>query len=418
MTNRGLNSLTCFAVTLLLCCLTPSASAQTAVLRGTVTDAETGGILPSANVIVKGAEFETGTFTSLKGLRHLQGVFLAEVEREGEFIAPVNPTTVLRGGDRLVFVGKADLVVDLQTTRGLVSSEQTHLVDFDTTRHTFFEAVVGQASPLVGKTLLEAGFRERYQGAVVAIHRAGQRVRAKLGQVRIHVGDTLLLLTDAGFRNRWRDRNDFLLVSRLGGTPPGATRKAGIAGVILLTIVVAAGTGIMPILQAALLGGIALILFGVLTPGEARDAVDFDVIVVIAGAFGLGAAIQTSGLADRLGTILIGVSSSFGPLGVLLGLVLATVMLTELITNNAAAALVFPIALSTAAELGLDPRPFAIAIAVAASASFLTPIGYQTNTMVYGPGGYRFSDYIRLGAPLTVVAIVAIMTAVPHFWPI
>ncbi len=352
------------------------------------------------------------------GLRHLQGVFLAEVEREGEFIAPVNPTTVLRGGDRLVFVGKADLVVDLQTTRGLVSSEQTHLVDFDTTRHTFFEAVVGQASPLVGKTLLEAGFRERYQGAVVAIHRAGQRVRAKLGQVRIHVGDTLLLLTDAGFRNRWRDRNDFLLVSRLGGTPPGATRKAGIAGVILLTIVVAAGTGIMPILQAALLGGIALILFGVLTPGEARDAVDFDVIVVIAGAFGLGAAIQTSGLADRLGTILIGVSSSFGPLGVLLGLVLATVMLTELITNNAAAALVFPIALSTAAELGLDPRPFAIAIAVAASASFLTPIGYQTNTMVYGPGGYRFSDYIRLGAPLTVVAIVAIMTAVPHFWPI
>ncbi len=352
------------------------------------------------------------------GLRHLQGVFLAEVEREGEFIAPVNPTTVLRGGDRLVFVGKADLVVDLQTTRGLVSSEQTHLVDFDTTRHTFFEAVVGQASPLVGKTLLEAGFRERYQGAVVAIHRAGQRVRAKLGQVRIHVGDTLLLLTDAGFRNRWRDRNDFLLVSRLGGTPPGATRKAGIAGVILLTIVVAAGTGIMPILQAALLGGIALILFGVLTPGEARDAVDFDVIVVIAGAFGLGAAIQTSGLADRLGTILIGVSSSFGPLGVLLGLVLATVMLTELITNNAAAALVFPIALSTAAELGLDPRPFAIAIAVAASASFLTPIGYQTNTMVYGPGGYRFSDYIRLGAPLTVVAIAAIMTAVPHFWPI
>ena len=359
-----------------------------------------------------------GKTVEVGGLRHLQGVFLAELERGGEFVAPVSPATVLHGGDRLVFVGKADLVVDLQSTRGLVSSEQTHLADFDTTRHTFFEAVVGQASPLVGKTLYEAGFRERYQGAVVAIHRAGQRVKAKLGQVRIHVGDTLLLLTDAGFRNRWRDRNDFLLVSRLGGTPPGATRKAGVVGIVLLGIVVVAGTGILPILHASLVGGIALVLFGVLTPGEARDAVDLDVILVIAGAFGLGAAIQASGLADRLAAIFIGASSAFGPLGVLLGLVVVTIVLTEIITNNAAAALVFPIALSTAAELGLDPRPFAIAIAVAASASFLTPIGYQTNTMVYGPGGYRFSDYIRLGAPLTVVAIAAIMTAVPHFWPI
>jgi di/tricarboxylate transporter len=352
------------------------------------------------------------------GLRHLQGVFLAELERDDEFIAPVSPTTVLRGRDRLVFVGKADLVVDLQSTRGLVSSEQTHFDEFDTTRHTFFEAVVGEASPLVGKTLLEAGFRERYQGAVVAIHRAGQRVRAKLGQVRIHVGDTLLLLTDAGFRNRWRDRNDFLLVSRLGGTPPGATRKAGLVGIVLLGIVVVAGVGILPILHASLVGGIALVLFGVLTPGEARDAVDLDVILVIAGALGLGAAIQTSGLADRLAAILIGASSAFGPLGVLLGLIVATVVLTEVITNNAAAALIFPIALSTAAELGLDPRPFAIAIAVSASASFLTPIGYQTNTMVYGPGGYQFGDYIRLGAPLTVIAIAAIMAAVPYFWPI
>jgi di/tricarboxylate transporter len=350
------------------------------------------------------------------GLRHLQGVFLAELERKGEFIAPVSPTTVLRGGDRLVFVGKADLVVDLQTARGLVSSEQTHLVEFDTTRHTFFEAVVGEASPLVGKTLLEAGFRERYQGAVVAIHRAGQRVRAKLGQVRIRVGDTLLLLTDAGFRNRWRDRSDFLLVSRLGGTPPGATRKAGLVAIILFAIVVVAGTGLLPILHAALVGCIALVLFKVLTPGEARDAVDLDVILVIAAAFGLGAAIQTSGLAERLAAVLVSLSSAFGPLGVLLGLVVVTVLLTEMITNNAAAALVFPIAVSTAAELDLDARPFAIAVAVAASASFLTPIGYQTNTMVYGPGGYRFSDYIRLGAPLTVVATAAIMTAVPYFW--
>lgn len=351
------------------------------------------------------------------GLRHLQGVFLAELERGGQFTAPVGPTTVLRGGDRLVFVGKADLVVDLQSSRGLVSSEQPHLMDFDSTRHTFFEAVVGEASPLIRKTLQEAGFRERYQGAVVAIHRAGQRVKAKLGQIRVRVGDTLLLIADTGFRNRWRDRRDFLLVSRLGGTPPAATRKAGVVGIIILAVVVTAGLGLIPILHAALAGGISLVLFGVLTPGEARDAVDLDVILVIAGAFGLGAAIQTSGLSNRIAGFLVELSGSLGPLGVLLGLMIATIVLTEMITNNAAAALMFPIALSTAAELNLDPRPLAIVIAISASASFLTPIGYQTNTMVYGPGGYRFSDYIRLGAPLTVVVMATIVTVVPLFWP-
>ncbi len=359
-----------------------------------------------------------GKEVAASGLRHLQGVYLIEIERQGQLIAPVPPTTTLRSADRLTFVGKADLVVDLQSTRGLAFAEQHHVGALDTTRHTFFEAVVGAASPLIGGTLRDAEFRGRYQAAVVAIHRAGHRVQAKLGDVRLRVGDTLLMLGDPDFRDRWRDRNDFLLVSRLGAAPPRTTSSAWIVGLIAVVIVVGASLGALPILHLSLLGAIALVGLGVLTPGEARRAVDLDVILVIAGAFGLGAAMATSGLADRLAGTLIGGLGFLGSAGVLAGVVLATVALLGFITNNAAAVLMFPIAMSTAAWLGLDQRAFAIAIAITASASFLTPMAYQTNLMVYGPGGYRFGDYARLGAPLTALVITTILITIPLFWPL
>jgi di/tricarboxylate transporter len=343
------------------------------------------------------------------GLRHLSGVFLVAIERQGEHIAPVAPTAILHGGDRLTFAGRADLIVDLQRTRGLASAERQHLEGLDSADYTFFEAVVGQTSPLVGSTLKNARFRARYQAAVVAIHRAGHRIQAKLGEVELKFGDTLLLLGDPQFAERWRDRRDFLLTSRLGGSPPTTTRKAAVVGALLLGIVVLAGTGALPILHASLLGAVSLVLLGVLSPGEARDAIDLDVVVVLAGSLGIGIAIEQSGLAEGIASVLIGSLGGSGRTGVLFGVVVATVLLTELITNNAAAALMFPIALAAAADLGVDVRPFAIAVAMAASASFLTPIGYQTNTMVYGPGGYRFSDYARLGAPLTVLVTATIV---------
>ena len=351
-------------------------------------------------------------------LRHLQGVFLVELERENEVIAPVAPDTVLRGGDRLTFVGRADVVVDVHSMSGLVSSEHEHVAEFDTTRHTFFEVVLGPTSPLVGQTLKEAGFRSRYQAAVVAIHRAGRRVHAKLGGVQLKVGDTLLVLSDPDFETRWRERGVFLLVSRLGGVTSAATKKAPVVGIVVAAIVVSASVGVLPVLHAALIGAFALVIVGVLTPGEARSAVDLDVILVIAGAFGLGAALQVSGLAELAAQFLLTAFGGWGAKGALFGVVLTTVALIGIITNNAAAVLVFPIAMSTAADLGLDQRPFAIAVALAASASFLTPVAYQTNIMVYGPGGYRFADYTRLGLPLTVIVIAVTIILVPALWPL
>ncbi|HSJ13593.1 MAG TPA: SLC13 family permease [Longimicrobiales bacterium] len=351
------------------------------------------------------------------GLRNLKGVFLAHIQREGETIAPAGPETVLRGEDRLAFVGRANQIVDLQAIRGLRSAEHRHVADFGkASEHTFFEAVVSGTSPLAGKTLKSTGFRGRYQAAVLAIHRSGDRVHAKLGDVVLHAGDTLVLLADHGFRDRWRDRSDFLLVSKLGGAPPVSTRKAWLVAAITAGIVVVAGAGFVPILQAAVTGAMALVLLRVLSPAEARAAVDLDVIIVIAAAFGIGAAIETSGLASLVAGSLISVFEGFGPYGLLFGVLVATVISTEIITNNAAAVLVFPIAAATAAAAGLDVRPFAVAVMFGASASFLTPIGYQTNTMVYGPGGYRFGDYARLGLPLTIIMIGTVLLLVPRVW--
>jgi di/tricarboxylate transporter len=349
-------------------------------------------------------------------LRHLSGLFLASVDRGDTTIAPVRPETVLRGGNRLHFVGSIEKVVDLQEMRGLRSAELEHVLDLEDPSVRYFEAVVGSRSPLVGSTLRDVGFRSTYQAAVLGIHRSGHLVEGRLGTQKIRMGDTLILVSDPGFRDRWRDRADFLLVAEVDGTPPVATSKAWIPVGLLLGVVGLAATGVFPILEGALLAAVVLVATRVLTPLEARRAIDIEVIVVIASAFGLAAAMQTSGLAATVASGLVEVFGGFGERGVLLGLVLATMILTEMVTNNAAALLMLPIAVSAAMASGLDPRGAAIAVAVSASASFLSPIGYQTNMMVYGPGGYRFSDYARLGWVLSLTVVVATVLLVPVLW--
>ena len=351
-------------------------------------------------------------------LRHLASVFLVQLERAGETIAPVAPSTVLRGGDRLRFVGNAREVADVHDRAGLTPEAQEHAVAIPSGQHAFFEAVIGDASPLVGASLKGIGFRDRYQAAVLAIHRAGQRVEGKLGEVRLRTGDTLLVLAAPAFQDRWHGTTDFLLVSRFGGPEPARAQKIVPATAIAVAVVVAAGLGLLPILEASLLGAIAMVVFGVLSPNEARTAVDLDVIVVIAAAFGLGAAITGTGLAERLANGLVGGAEGLGSAAVVLAVSLATLALTEAITNNAAAVLMFPVAIAAAADVGADPRAFALVVALMASASFLTPIGYQTNTMVWGPGGYRFGDYARLGAPLTILTLVVVAVLAPIYWVI
>jgi di/tricarboxylate transporter len=354
------------------------------------------------------------------GLRSLQGVYLVEVERpDGHRISSVRPDEVLSAGDRLTFAGNVTRILDLQQMRGLVSVQERHFAAVGSTiERRLYEAVVAPGSALVGSTLREAGFRGRYGGAVIAIHRADERVEGKLGEVRLRPGDVLLVLAGPAFRPRALDRRDFLLIAPLGGDGPPREEKAPVVGLVIVALLALVGTGVLDILPAALLAAFAVVALRVLTPTEARDSVDLDVIVVIAASFGLGQAIESSGLADTLSDTLIEPFGGLGDVGLLLGVLVATIVVTEMISNNAAAALLFPVATATAAAAGLDPRPFAFAVAIGASSSFITPIGYQTNTMVYGIGGYRFTDFARLGFPLVIVMVAVSLVMIPLAWPL
>ncbi|MGH9025994.1 MAG: SLC13 family permease [Acidimicrobiia bacterium] len=353
------------------------------------------------------------------GLRNLDGVFLVAIERGGHVVAPVRPEEELKPSDRLTFAGNVERILDLQRLEGLVSAAQPHFPTVGPgTEAATFEVVVAEGSPLVGSTLKDVGFRGRYGGAVYAIHRAGTRIPGKLGEARLRAGDLLLVLADLGFRERWHDQHDFLVVSPLETGGPVRPGRARVVELAMLALIVVAGTGLLDLLQASLLIAGALVVFGVITPTEARRSVDLEIVLLIAASFGLGEAMAASGLAEEIGQLLVSGFEHFGDVGILAGVLIATMLLTELLSNNAAAVLMFPIALASASEAGLQSRPFALAILIGASLSFLTPIGYQTNLMVLGMGGYRFRDFTRVGAPLTLLVIVSSLVLIPVFFPL
>jgi di/tricarboxylate transporter len=349
------------------------------------------------------------------GLRRLQSVYLVAIEREGERIAPVSPDTELHSRDRLTFVGGVDQIVDLQRMRGLTSAHRGQIRRLPGDRHSFSEVVLGEQ--FAGRTLREIGFRARYGAAVLGIHRAGHRVEGKLGDVPLRIGDTLLVLGDENFYRRYRNEGDFLVIAPLGGIPPTQPRKAKRVALIGIAFIGLTGLGIVPILHGALLVALAVIASGGLTLQQARQAIDLNIVLLIAAAFGLGAAVDSSGLGQTVAELLVSVLGPFGPLGALAGVLIATMIVTEFISNNATAVLLFPIALATASTLGVDPRPFVIAVMLGASLSFLTPLGYQTNMMVYGVGNYRFTDFMRLGLPLNLVCILMSLLLVPLVFP-
>jgi di/tricarboxylate transporter len=351
------------------------------------------------------------------GLRHLQGVFLVAVERHDRRIAPAGPDEVILGGDRLLFAGDVRRVLDLQSTKGLrFAGEQTFGLGDGAPGERFYEAVVGAG--LAGSTLREANFRSEHDAAVLAIHRAGERVIDKLGDVRLRLGDVLVLVAGSALVDRWQPGGDFLLVSPLGGSIPVRRAKAWIVQLAALVFVAIVLTNVLDLTQAVLVTAFGLLALRIVTVAEARAAIDVNTVVLIAASFGVGNAVAASGLAAVVSERLVAALASFGDLGLLAGILLATVIATELLSNSAAAVLMFPIAQATAAATGMQLRPLAVAILIAASCSFLTPVGYQTNTMVYGMGGYRFTDFTRVGVPLTLATVVVALVMIPLAFPL
>jgi di/tricarboxylate transporter len=355
------------------------------------------------------------------GLRHLPGMYVAAIERGGNTTVAVGPGHVLEGGDRLVFVGIVESVVDLQKVRGLVpATDQVFKLDGDRHDRSLVEAVVSPTCPLVGRSVREGRFRSRYDAVVIAVHRNGERIRSKIGDIVLRAGDTLLLETHPQFLNYNRNSRDFLLTSELTASSPRRHHRAFVALSILAGMVALAGlegvTG-LGLLTLALIAGALMVATGCCSIEQARRNIDWPVLLAIGAALGLGRAMETSGLAEAVARHLLGTASSGHP-WVVLGLVYAlTLLFTEVATNNAAAVLIFPVAHAAATGLGVSFMPFALAVAVAASSGFATPLGYQTHLMVYGPGGYRFSDFVRVGLPLDLIVGAVTVGLLPLVFP-
>jgi di/tricarboxylate transporter len=370
----------------------------------------------TVEMLVQSSSPLAGKSVEEAGLRHLPGMYLVEIERDGEVIPAIAPHQRLKGGDRLVFAGILDSVVDLQRFRGLVpATDQVFKLDVPRPERSLVEAVVSDSGPLVGKSIREGRFRNLYNAAVIAVARNGERVQKKIGDIVLRPGDTLLLEADPSFVERQRNSRDFFLVSRLENSHPLRHERAVTALLILAAMVVAVSAGWVSMLQGALVAAGFMLVTRCVTGGAARAAVDWQVLIAIAASFGLGSALEKTGAAQHIAEQLIALAQG-SPWGTLAVVYLVTMLFTELITNNAAAVLVFPIALSTSQSLGVNFLPFAITIMMAASASFSTPIGYQCNLMVYGPGGYRFTDYFRVGIPLNFLMAAVTIVIVPLVW--
>lgn len=350
------------------------------------------------------------------GLRNLPGLFLIEIQRNKRAIPAVGPYEKLRGKDRLIFTGIVDSIIDLQQISGLEpATEQVFKLNAPRNERKMIEAVVSRSNPLVGRTIREGKFRNRYDAVVLAVSRSGERINQKIGDITLKSGDVLLLEAHPNFVNKYRNSSDYFLVSPIEDSSPVTYEKAWIAGLSLLAMVILASTGILSMLQAAIVAGGLLLITKCFRYSSALESVDWRVLIAIASALGLGSALEYTGVAEHLASNLLGLSGENAVLALFLTY-LATWLLTEMITNNAAAVLIFPIAFSLAQSMGLDFIPFAMVMIVAASSSFSTPIGYQTNLMVYGPGGYKYTDFVRIGLPLNFIVATITVFLAPRIW--
>ncbi len=360
-----------------------------------------------------------GKTIAAAGLRHLPGLFLIEIDRGGELIGPVSPDESIHADDRLIFTGVVSTIVDLEKIPGLVPAADAHY-DISTRAHggrQLCETVISPSSPLIDQRVRDADFRALYDAAIVAIHRNGVRLGTKIGDVELRAGDTLLLQTGPNFSRAYRNNPDFYLVSEVEDSRPVRHQHAWRAVAIFAGLIVAFLSGKIDIALASLVAAGAMVAAGCLSSSGARKALDLSVLIAIAASFGVGKALEVSGVARITAGLLVEATQPLGPIATLAAVYLAVMILNELISNNAAAALSFPFCVESARILHASPRPFIMAAALAASFAFASPIGYQTHMMVFGPGGYRFTDFMRVGIPLNILMWITAITLIPWVWP-
>lgn len=348
------------------------------------------------------------------GLRKLQDVFLVEIIRDDVVISPVSPEEILKAGDLLFFSGNTQSIYNLIREDNGLSVPEEETSELDEQFH-FVEAVIPANSELVGRRIKDSDFRKKYNASIIAIHRNGKRVSGKVGEMNLAGGDFLLLLANGKQENGHHEKDLFFL------SVPKKVKDKGskwniVIGWASIALLISGVVGVLPLFDVCLVILIILVFFGILNLTEIRRELDLSLLLILVCSLAVGVALEKSGTADWIAKALIASGQSMGPVAVLAALFLVTIFLTALITNAAAVSIVFPIAMSVAEQMKLEYTPFFVAIAFAASGDFMTPIGYQTNLMVYGPGGYTFKDFLRVGGPLTVLYTVICISFISYWY--
>lgn len=353
------------------------------------------------------------------------GMRIIEVLRHGEPVFEPLDRLRLEAGDQLVIVGAPKSVASILGMQGVnlkaesgpsgeyLAAHETHLA----------EAIVGPLSEITGRSLRDANFRQRFGLVVLAVHRRGLNLSRGFESVPLQAGDTLLVMGSDANINQLRRSSDLLLLDRTRIPTSAQKASAPLVFSTLAAVILVSAFELLPIEIAAIAGCVFLMVVGAIKPREAYASVDWPLMFLIYTTIALGTAMETTGAANWIAQNLVGISAglfsaAWKPLAMLAVIYVLTVIITEVLSNNATVVLMMPIALGIAAQMGLDARPFAVAIILGSSAGFATPIGYQTNTFVYSAGGYRFSDFFRIGLPLNLIYLVGAVVIIPWVWPL
>ncbi len=341
------------------------------------------------------------TITEAK-LRNLQELYLFQIIRKGAILSAVPYDTVLRAGDILLFAGNTEAIANLIKLNPALQVPAVGM--FARKKNVdIVEIVIAENSTICHKTLKKENFRAKYEATAIAIHRNGEKISGKLGSVQLKAGDALLLLTGENFHELSANTKDFFIISKVK-----EIREIGILKIIVLIggtflSILLAALGVVKLFIALVLFMSLLLILNITTPKKLAKGIDYNLGFIIAMSLALGVAMIKTGFAEIISDFIIFILVPLGYVGLLAGIYVITALLAAFITNKAAVAIIFPISLTMAKDLDLPPMPFILVVSFAAAANFMTPIGYQTNTMVYGPGGYRFKDYLKIGTPLTII---------------
>ena len=350
-------------------------------------------------------------------LVHETDITILEIRRNGDKIHQPGSEVVLEANDVLLVRCNLDDIRSMQERQGVRLKPQAKWGDESLTSEDYalIEAVVSPNSALISSTLKESKFRERYAATVLAMRHRGRIIREKLSETPLISGDLLLIEILRERLNSFKHNGDFIVTSEMP-TVEFRRDKVLIALAVVAGVVLAASMHLTPIVVATVVGAIVLILFKCITIDEAYQAIDWKIIFLLGGVLSLGVALENTGAAQLLSTHIISTVGTLGLVALVSAFYIVTSLSTEMMSNNATAALLAPIAIATAATLGVNPQPFLMAVTFAASASFMTPIGYQTNAMIYGPGQYKFVDFVKVGGPLNLLFWILATLLIPVFW--